>query len=249
MDVLHDTARPAQGSGLGQVADTLMHLGPRRGLLLATAFAVLLSLALTLAAYVVVGRLPGVAPLLIAALAPLIVIPLCVAPFLRLLHTLESMRMELARLSQIDETTHTYNRRFFLQMAQREFDRARRYHHPLAIVMLEIEDFAAIVARHGHVASDAVLRRMAGIALGSTRTLDVVARFEGARFALLLPETDGAAADLVATRLAHELAGDPVLWTGGEIIASARSGSAQLQPEDEALDSLLRRAELAQRRH
>ncbi|MCX9155740.1 diguanylate cyclase [Niveibacterium sp. 24ML] len=247
MDAHHHTARSAPGSGMGQVADTLLHMGPRRGLLLATTLAVVLSLALTLAAHAIAGNLPDLTALLIAALAPLIAVPMCFAPFMRLLQALEAMRLDLARLAQIDETTHAFNRRFFLQMAQREFDRARRYGHPLAVVMIEIADFAAILSRHGHNAGDASLRRLAGIALGGTRTLDVVARLEGARFALLLPETDAKAAAQVALRLAHELVSEPIQWAGGELVADARTGFAAIEAEDEALDTLLRRAERMQR--
>ncbi|GAA5175963.1 hypothetical protein GCM10025771_09530 [Niveibacterium umoris] len=245
MDALHDIGRPAPGSGMGHVADTLLHLGPRRSMLLATGLAVLLSLALTLSAHVLVGSLPGLTILLIAALGPLLAVPMCFAPFVRLLQTLEGMRLELARLAQIDETTHAYNRRFFLQMAQREFDRARRYHHPLSVLHIEIESFAAIVSHHGHEGSDAVLRRMAGIALGGTRTLDVVARFENGRFALLLPETDQASAALVASRLVQELHKAPVAYARGEVSVKARTQAASIEPGDEALDSLLKRADLA----
>lgn len=245
MDTLHDIGRPAPGSGMGQVADALLHLGPRRSIRVTTLIAVLLSLALTLSIYAIAGGLPGVMPLLIAAVVPLLAVPLCVAPFLHVLQSLDAMRVELARLAQIDMTTHAYNRRFFLQMAQREFDRARRYHHPVSIIQIEIEDFAAIVAQHGSEGSDAVLRRMAGIALGGTRALDVVARFEGARFALLLPETDAACATRVAERLVQELAARPVPLLRGEIQVRARHHAATRQATDEALDSLLKRAALA----
>jgi diguanylate cyclase (GGDEF)-like protein len=112
---------------------------------------------------------------------------------------------ELERLATIDGMTGIYNRRHFLNLADREWSRARRYRRPLSFLMIDIDHFKSINDTFGHHAGDAVIVHLAEMASSCKRDADVLARVGGEEFALLLPETDLQQATLVAERLRMEL--------------------------------------------
>ncbi len=119
--------------------------------------------------------------------------------FLRLIKAdSERLHNELNKvrlLSLTDEFTGLSNRRAFMRRLQDEISRAQRYGLPLALAMLDLDEFKAINDAHGHSAGDAVLRCYATDVLSVLRHHDMVARYGGEEFAILLPNTnrDGAA--------------------------------------------------------
>lgn len=116
---------------------------------------------------------------------------------------------EMERLASVDGMTGIYNRRHFLALADREWDRARRYQRPLSLLMIDIDYFKAINDRFGHQIGDQTIVHVAKIAASSKRTCDLLARIGGEEFAILLPETDAGPAQLVAERLRCQIAGCP----------------------------------------
>jgi diguanylate cyclase (GGDEF)-like protein len=117
---------------------------------------------------------------------------------------------EMEQLATIDGMTGIYNRRHFLTMADREWDRARRYGRPLSFLMIDIDYFKAINDRFGHEIGDRAIIHVASLAGGCKRTTDVLARIGGEEFALLLPETEIGQAEAVAERMRCEVAKSPV---------------------------------------
>ncbi len=107
---------------------------------------------------------------------------------------------QLRRLAALDELTATANRRFFIEQSQREVARAVRYGRPLSIVMVELEGLRVINERFGHAAGDKMLKEVAIVLRAALRTHDLVGRYGGTVFALLLPETDREGADVVVGR-------------------------------------------------
>jgi len=117
-------------------------------------------------------------------------------------------RMEetLRQLATHDALTGLFNRRYFFTLAERELERSQRYGHPLALLMLDLDHFKAINDSRGHQAGDQVLRAVAGIIQASLRQIDVVGRYGGEEFVVLLPETARATALAVAKRLCAAVA-------------------------------------------
>jgi diguanylate cyclase (GGDEF)-like protein len=117
---------------------------------------------------------------------------------------------ELEQLATIDGMTGIYNRRHFLALADREWERASRYRRPVSLLMIDIDLFKAINDRFGHQAGDKVIRHVADLARGCKRDTDIIARIGGEEFALLLPETGLLQAQVVAERLRREVADGPL---------------------------------------
>jgi two-component system cell cycle response regulator len=112
-----------------------------------------------------------------------------------------SRERDLERMAYRDELTGTANRRFAMRQLHALLSRARRHEHALSVVLLDVDGFKALNDRHGHAAGDEVLRGIAGRFSERVRTEDVVARFGGEEFLVILPDTVENAAEMVANRL------------------------------------------------
>ncbi len=98
------------------------------------------------------------------------------------------------RLSTVDPLTGLYNRRYFEHSLESETIRARRYGRNLTLVLLDIDDFKRYNDRFGYLAGDSLLKRVAEILRERFRQVDIVTRWGGEEFAVLLPETGKPAA-------------------------------------------------------
>lgn len=109
---------------------------------------------------------------------------------------------KLQDTSLIDELTQVRNRRFFNRKLVEEFTRAKRYDHPLSLLMIDIDNFKLVNDIHGHQAGDKVLRAVARNAARCIRKrIDTMARYGGEEFAVILPETDSEGALRFAERI------------------------------------------------
>ncbi|TAK13130.1 MAG: GGDEF domain-containing protein [Anaerolineae bacterium] len=100
----------------------------------------------------------------------------------------------LERASEVDQKTGLFNAAFFASAMQAEISRAKRFHHPISIVMADMDLLRNINNSYGHLAGDQVLIEVSGILKKNFREYDVVARFGGEEFSIMMPETDAAAA-------------------------------------------------------
>jgi diguanylate cyclase (GGDEF)-like protein len=107
----------------------------------------------------------------------------------------------LSRLSQTDPLTGIANRRSLDERLAAEIQRAARFGHPLTIGLIDIDDFKRVNDTYGHAAGDQVLRRLAALLVRELRTIDVVGRFGGEEFLIVLPETDASGAATAAIRI------------------------------------------------
>jgi diguanylate cyclase (GGDEF)-like protein len=114
-------------------------------------------------------------------------------------HQLNAANRELQRLSTTDGLTGIPNRRMFDELSIREWRRCERMKKPLALVMLDVDNFKMFNDEYGHQAGDECLRAVAGqVARAAPRAADLAARYGGEEFALVLGETDADGARWVA---------------------------------------------------
>ena len=112
-------------------------------------------------------------------------------------------------LSSRDELTGLFNRRHFFESLETEVQRARRYRRAFTVLMLDLDQFKHYNDTHGHLFGDQVLRQGGEILLANTRRADVVARFGGEEFVILLPEIDREAGARVAEKIRVKISEHP----------------------------------------
>jgi diguanylate cyclase (GGDEF)-like protein len=143
---------------------------------------------------------------------------------------LESTNARLKETSFKDEVTGLYNRRFFSLRLEEELSRYRRFNHPVSVVLLDLDGFKAVNDDFGHTVGDDTLREIAQILMKHSRGINVVSRYGGDEFAVLLVETSKAGARLYADRIREVVSKYP--FSHGKVI-TASFGVASL-PDDEA---------------
>jgi len=143
-------------------------------------------------------------------------------------HTLQKLQEEIETLKRNDGLTGLANLKLLDARVSEEIQRWERYRRPLALVLLDLDDFGKINDEFGREVGDELLQHVATILNGATRTLDLVARYGGQEFAVLLPETNEMGAMIVAERLRMDLEGQLILPLLRPLTASF--GVALLQP-------------------
>ena len=115
--------------------------------------------------------------------------------------------------------TGLLRREAILEQLDRELERALRYGRPLTVAMADLDHFKAINDRHGHLAGDSLLRRMAQVIAGGLRGTDWIGRYGGEEFLLVLPETGMEGAAAVAEKIRDAVQGTPVPLDDGTPVA------------------------------
>lgn len=121
------------------------------------------------------------------------------------LHAFEIRSKEWKLTAETDPLTGLNNRRAFISRTSRELIRAQRYHRPISLIVMDIDEFKAYNDSFGHQAGDKALMQLSRILSGSSRQLDIVARYGGEEFTILLPETNHDAAMVVAENLRERI--------------------------------------------
>jgi diguanylate cyclase (GGDEF)-like protein/PAS domain S-box-containing protein len=148
-------------------------------------------------------------------------------------------------LAITDELTGLYNRRQFFELGRREFDRARRYNRPLSAIMLDLDHFKQVNDTYGHAVGDQVLRVVAQRCKKEIRDIDVLGRYGGEEFAILLPETHLDFGQVVAERLRRQMANYPILTERYTLHATISLGVAQASITSTSIEALLEQADTA----
>ncbi|MBI4983859.1 MAG: diguanylate cyclase [Rhodocyclales bacterium] len=160
--------------------------------------------------------------------------------------TRKEMEWRLEHEARTDALTGCSARRYFLEIAQQEFARSRRYGSSLSLLMLDLDHFKKINDTHGHHVGDLTLQKLAQVCRVVLRQEDMVGRLGGEEFAILLIETGSERAFEVAERLREALATtDVALDTGATLRFTASIGVATVAADDAGIDAPLIRADEA----
>lgn len=160
------------------------------------------------------------------------------------LHDSMQARRRIRALAETDDLTGIANRRYFRRQLPQEIERARTYRLPLALLMIDVDDFKQINDTFGHVVGDVVLSELCGMMRESLRTPDFIARYGGDEFAVILSHTDLAGAAGVAARILSQLREVTIEIDAEHAISCSVSiGVAELKPDDTSGRDLIRRAD------
>ncbi len=159
---------------------------------------------------------------------------------------LENQRLSesIEKLAVTDDLTQVYNYRFLRMALKRELKRAARYGQELALVMLDVDNLKTYNDRHGHLRGSYLLREMAALLVRQIRSFDLIAKYGGDEFTLILPQTGIEGAMVVAERMCRAVAehGFP-LEEAGRITISA--GVAAFPGDADDSLPLIRAADVA----
>ncbi len=222
----------------------LLRIGPRRSIALMTLLTMLLALFCRWALSLFEDSPVPVHSYLVTGVVVAVVTPMCTYFFLSLLYQLEESRMVARQLSETDDLTQLYNRRYFMEEARHELQYAESQGRVFSVVLLDIDHFKSINDTHGHLAGDEALRRLGQLLRANCRKDQIIARFGGEEVIVLLPYTPLKTASMVAERLRKAIAGLTISAGGEAFGITASAGVAVWHPED-SLESLLSRVDEA----
>ncbi len=152
---------------------------------------------------------------------------------------------EAERLALLDSLTELYNSRTFQKEIKDEVVRARRYKRPVSLCMLTIDDFKDISRQYGALMSDHVLKMAAQCVRSAMRDVDIPARYTADEFAVILPETNGANALVVAERIRQRIGNQSVAFNVKELKLTASLGVATFPTQARECEELIARCSQA----
>jgi diguanylate cyclase (GGDEF)-like protein len=181
------------------------------------------------------------------ALAILVVfLALGVALAWSLARTLTRLHARVEQQAVTDPLTGLWNRRHLAETVEREVLRARRFGHPISLIILDVDDFKQINDREGHMQGDIVLETVSGVVQEATRTIDVAARYGGDELAVILVETDREGALIVGERLTDRIRAIEVpLRDGGSMGITISLGVATIPDSADDVETLVDAADRA----
>jgi len=152
---------------------------------------------------------------------------------------------KLQELAITDSLTELYNRRYFFELAEQEINRTQRYQHDLAAMMIDLDHFKQINDQYGHLVGDYVLQTVARCLCESIRETDILGRYGGEEFVVLLPETSLSDGQEIAERLCQTVSANQIATGEHTLSITTSIGIASLEEDDITIDILIDRADQA----
>ena len=150
---------------------------------------------------------------------------------------------EIYRLMTVDGLTQIFNRRYFNEALEREFNRSKRYQRELTLVLFDIDHFKKINDTFGHLAGDSILRQLATAVKPKLRREDILARTGGEEFGVLLPEIAVDGGRITAEKVRRIVEQTPMRFDERTIPCTISLGVAELDGQDDAAEVLYKRAD------
>jgi diguanylate cyclase (GGDEF)-like protein len=153
---------------------------------------------------------------------------------------------EAKRLATHDSLTGLFTRHYFFELANREYERARRYKRPLSILMMDLDDLKRINDLYGHQCGDRALQMLAHTCQTVLRQVDLIGRYGGDEYVILLPETELIKAIAAAERLRDHASQEMLENHDCKVSISVSLGVAALEDDVASVEELVDRADHAQ---
>lgn len=158
-------------------------------------------------------------------------------------HKLQQSMSRLELANRTDGLTGVYNRNYWQSQLEYETQRAARYQHPVSLLLFDLDKFKQLNDRYGHQGGDAVLIEMSAMITALLRDTDLLGRYGGEEFGIILPETNLACAQLVANRICAAVAAQEILFNGQAIAVTISIGVASYT--NQTADELIQQADMA----
>jgi diguanylate cyclase (GGDEF)-like protein len=162
-----------------------------------------------------------------------------------LLYNNQKLTRKLELFANRDELTHILNRRYFLSLAYQELHRTRRYNRCFGILILDLDHFKDINELYGHALGDQVLQAIAKNVSQCLRTNDLLGRFGGEEFVVLLPETDLENSQKVGERICKSIANLEIPIRDELVKVTVSIGISCYHENDSSFEDILKRADQA----
>jgi len=157
----------------------------------------------------------------------------------------DALRESLENQAARDPLTDLFNRRQVFTIVEDELQRYRRYGERCSLILIDADYFKRVNDELGHCAGDVTLKRIADVCGQAVRDSDVVGRFGGEEFIIVLPHTDAAEAAVVAERIRATMSRADVVWQDRKIHVTLSLGVAEVGPGADSFDELLKAADQA----
>lgn len=163
-----------------------------------------------------------------------------------LIKEVENLRERIRELKNpIDELTNLYNWVYFLNFAEREFERARRFKRPMSLILIDIDHLKKINSDLNKQSGDQILIEVSKRCKDNIRDLDFIGCYEGGKFILLFLETNKADAKRASDRLRKVIASRPISTSKGDVTVTVSIGVTERSDDTPDISSLLEKAEQA----
>lgn len=223
----------------------LRRYGVLRMVLVVSILAVLVSVIITsITLYFVDGQI-SLTGVMVSILVPLVLAPFSSYNSFKLVHRLDKTEEQLRRISNTDDLTKSFSRRYFMEQAAFEFERAKRYGQVFSIAIMDFDNFKDINDGHSHLAGDAALKLVARICLENLRQVDVFARYGGDEFIFLFPATNAGQATDCLARILLSIADLDFRFGGKSIPIRVSVGAAAFHEFMSDFDDILCEADFA----
>ncbi|MBT8082003.1 MAG: GGDEF domain-containing protein [Gammaproteobacteria bacterium] len=171
----------------------------------------------------------------------------CIVAYIALTHLAvgDSLRASLHDAAFRDPLTGLYNRRYVFNILRDEFRKYQRYANPFSVMLIDADHFKRINDQFGHLAGDAALKAIADVCSESVRETDIVGRFGGEEFIILLPHTRATDAKIVAERIRNTMLESELHWEGQRLDVRLSLGVAEAGLHATDFDELITAADEA----
>ena len=152
---------------------------------------------------------------------------------------------DVQELAITDSLTGVFNRRYYLERFKEELERSKKFNYKFCCLMVDIDYFKDYNDRYGHILGDAILRELAKTIQENTRQIDLIGRYGGEEFSIILSETDKDAATLAAGSIRQAVEYKPIRAYDEELKIRVSIGISTFPDDGQDIETLIDRADSA----